>query len=101
MSEAKTNEQMTLERALFNFHARDFWQTRTLNRPTPISWEDRVKELVVLYDKCGWWHLIPESALADRQAWRDGTAKARFRFEPEETWFEDEKLIWKDGKQVT
>lgn len=92
---------MTLERALFNFHARDFGQTRTWNRAAPISWEEHVKELVAIYDKSNLWHVVPESVLVERQSWRDGTAKARFRYEPEDTWYENEKLIWKNGKRVT
>jgi len=67
---------MTLERALFHFHARDFglWHRG-------ITWEENVRRLVALYDLAGWWHVLPESVLDQREAWRNGTARTEYAYD--------------------
>ncbi len=59
------------------YHGKDFWQVRHAGE----SWKEYVIRIVKLYDECGWWHVVPESALADRKAWRDGTAEAEFVYD--------------------
>lgn len=67
----------TLEKALLRWYAKDFWQLRTPGQ----SWENYVHQLVRIYDEVGMWHVLPQSVLGQRDAWRTGKAKAEYVFD--------------------
>jgi hypothetical protein len=75
----------TLEYALLRWHGRDFWQRREPGQ----SWEDYAMKLVKIYDEVGMWHVLPDSVLPQRKAWRDGTAKARYHWDEAAGKFKD------------